>query len=58
MKIKNFPSLVCPCEAPSRVLCPAQDTELLVVQRRARKMIQGLEHFYKDRLRELCMFSL
>ena len=37
-----------------------RDTNLLVnVQRRTPKMIQGLEHLpYKDRLRELRLFSL
>ena len=57
----DCPSLVCPCEAPSGVLCPCQgsqqskDVELLErVQQRATKIIQELEHLsYKGRLREL-----
>ena len=37
-----------------------RDIDLLVyIQRRARKMIQGMEHLsYEDRLRELTLFSL
>ena len=37
-----------------------RDIDLLVyIQRRARKMIQGMEHLsYEDRLRELGLFSL
>ena len=51
-------SLLCSCEAPSGVPCSGlepsvqKDRELLErAQRRATKMIRGLEHFlYEDRL--------
>ena len=58
--------LLCSCEAPAALLRPSveppvqKDRELLErVQRRATKMISGLEHLpYKDRLRELGLMDL
>jgi len=57
-------SLLCPCKVSSgstalRGLENRNDVELLKqIQRRATKMIKGLEHFsYEERLREFSLFS-
>lgn len=62
----DSPPQLCPCEAPPECCIQVQSPQhkkymdlLEQVQRRATKVITGIEHFpYEDRLRELVLFSL
>ena len=62
----DYEVLLCPCESPSRVLHPSigpqckKDVKIWEwVQKRAMKIIRGLDHFsYKGWIKELGLFIL